>query len=276
MKADLAAQADRRLALSQSMLDNLSMAADLDMVCESGTHAVGLYRLMVEKTGAEETVRLLRERGLGVTSIHLGLKVMETDDEQADHALRAGLHLAASVGAPVAPVSPGTSGALSTRQADEVYIQRLARVAPLARELGVTMAIEPLHPFLHAIGYIHTIRHAARITEQVENCGIILDAAHVYWDGDLEEDIRQHCAKLALVQLANLDPQALAERRWGRALLDKGVVPITEIVRMIDAAGYRGAYESEILLELPHDECIAAARASREWFENVWNDPQQR
>jgi sugar phosphate isomerase/epimerase len=263
---------DRRLALSQSMLDNVSMAADLDMVCASGTHALGLYRPMVEAAGAEETVRLLRERGLGLSSIHLGLKVMESDDEQADTALRQALHLAAAVGAPVAPVSPGSCGTLSAREADEIYIQRLSRVAPLARELGVTMAIEPLHPFLHTVGYIHTIRHAARITENVENCGIIIDVAHLYWDGDLEADIHRHCDKLALVQIANLDPQALAERRWGRALPDQGVVPIPEIVRMIDAAGYRGAYESEILLDLPHDQCIAAARASRLWFEGIWNE----
>ncbi len=230
---------------------------------------------MVEAAGPAETVAMLRERGLGVSSIHLGLKVMETDDEQADQALRRALRLAASVGAPVAPVSPGSCGSLSAQQADEVYVRRLARVAPLARELGVTMAIEPVHPFLHGIGYIHTIRHAARITERVENCGIIIDVAHIYWDGDLEEDIRRHCDKVALVQVANLDPQALAARRWGRALLDRGVVPIAGIVRMIDASGYRGAYESEILLELPHDQCIAAARDSRLWFETIWNDRQQ-
>jgi sugar phosphate isomerase/epimerase len=271
MKADVAAQADRRLALSQSMLDNISMAADLDMVCESGTHALGLYRPMVEAAGATETVRLLRERGLGVSSIHLGLKVMEWDDEQADHALRQGLRLAAAVGAPVAPVSPGSRGSLSALLADEIYIRRLSRVAPLARELGVTMTIEPVHPFLHGVGYIHTIRHAARIAERVENCGIIVDVAHIYWDGDLEEDIPRHCDKIALVQIANLDPQALAARRWGRALLDQGAVPIADIVHWIDAAGYRGAYESEILLELPHDECIAAARSSRLWFETIWD-----
>jgi sugar phosphate isomerase/epimerase len=136
------------------------------------------------------------------------------------------------------------------------------------------MTIEPVHPFLHGVGYIHTIRHAARITERVENCGIIVDVAHIYWDGDLEEDIRRHCGKIALVQVANLDPQALAARRWGRALLDQGTVPIADIVRWIDAAGYRGTYESEILLELPHDECIAAARSSRLWFETVWDGQQ--
>jgi sugar phosphate isomerase/epimerase len=268
-------QADRRLALSQSMLDNQSMAADLDMVCESGTHALGLYRPMVEAVGAVETVRLLNERGLGVSSIHLGLKVLETDDEQADRILRTALNLAAAVGAPIAPVSAGSCGTLSALEADEVYIRRLSRVAPLARELGVTMVIEPVHPFLHAVGYIHTIRHAARIIERVENTGICVDVAHIYWDGDLEEDIARHCDKVALVQVANLDPQALAERRWGRALLDRGVVPIAEIVRMLDAAGYRGPYESEILLDLPHDECIAAARESRLWFDQIWRAPPQ-
>ena len=69
--------------------------------------------------------------------------------------MREGLELAASVGAPIAPVSPGSPSERRTADADETYIRRLARVAPLAKELGVTMLIEPLHPFLHAIGYIH-------------------------------------------------------------------------------------------------------------------------
>jgi len=204
---------DRRLALSQSMLDNISMAGDLDMACESGAHALGLYAPLVRSAGAEETVRMLAERNLGVTSIHLGLKILELDDARADAVLREGLQLAAAVGAPVAPVSPGSSGGSRTAEADETYVRRLARVAPLAKALGVTMAIEPLHPFLHAIGYIHTIRHAARIASRVENCGIIVDVAHLYWDGDLDQDIRTHLEKLCLVQLANLDKEALAQRR---------------------------------------------------------------
>lgn len=266
---------DRRLALSQSMLDNISMAADLDMACESGAHALGLYAPLVRKTGVKETVRLLRERNLGVSSIHLGLKVLELDDAEADAVLRDGLQLAAAVGAPVAPVSPGSCGDLKSRDADEVYVRRLARVAPLAKALGVTMGLEPIHPFLHWLGYIHTIRHAARIASRVENLGIIADAAHLYWDGDLDEDIRTHVDKLRLVQVANLDNEALVQRRWVRARnLDGGAVPIADIARTIDAAGYRGAYESEILVDLAHQECIEAASASRLWFARIWPDDE--
>jgi sugar phosphate isomerase/epimerase len=235
---------------------------------------LGLYAPIVRKTGAEETVRLLRERNLGVTSIHLGLKVLELDDASAEIALRAGLELAAAVGAPVAPVSPGSPSAYRTLEADEIYTRRLARVAPLAKELGIMMGIEPIHPFLHGIGYIHTIRHAARIASRVENCGIILDVAHLYWDGDLDNDIRTHVQKLCLIQLANLDKEALAQRRWGRAPLDAGVVPIADIVHRINAAGYRGAYESELLLDLPHDQCIEVARASRLWFDRIWQESE--
>jgi len=261
---------DRRLALSQSMLDNVSMAADLDMAKESGAHAVALYAPMVRQTGAEETVRLLRERDLSVTSIHLGLKVMEADDATADAALRDGLELAAAVGAPIAPVSSGFGGDRKAAEADAIYIRRLARVAPLAKTLGVTMGVEPIHPVLHLAGFVHTIRHAARIAAHVENCGIIVDVVHLYWDADFEADVQAHADKLCLVQIADLDKTALAERRWGRTLPGEGVVPIADMVRTMDAAGYCGDYESELLLRLPHHTCIEAARASRLWFEQVW------
>ena len=267
---------DRRLALSQSMLDHDTMAADLDMAKESGAHALGLYSPMVRQVGPKEAVRLLRERDLGVTSIHLGLKVMEMDDEGADAALRESLELAAAVGSPIAPVSAGSSGDRTTAEADATYTRRLARVAPLAKDLGVTMGIEPIHPFLHTAGFVHTIRHAARIASQMENCGIIVDVAHLYWDGDFEADLRAHGDMVCLVQIADLDRQALAERRWGRAQLGAGVVPIARMVCALDAAGFGGAYESELLLRLPHDASIEAARASRLWFEQMWLEAPAR
>jgi len=266
--------ADRRLALSQSMLDNDTMAGDLDMAVASGAHAVGLHSPVVRKAGPEETVRLLRERDLGVSSIHLGLKVLEGDDETADAALREGLTLARAVGAAVAPVSAGGCGELTFAEADTIYARRLARAAPLARQLGVTMGIEPIHPFLHAAGFIHTIRHAARIAEQVDGCGIIVDVAHLYWDAEFEADLGAHVDKVCMVQIADLDRQALAERRWGRTQLGEGAVPIARMAHAIDAAGYRGAYESELLLKLPHDACIEAARYSRRWFAGIWGETE--
>jgi sugar phosphate isomerase/epimerase len=261
---------DRRLALSQSMLDNVSMAGDLDMAKESGAHAVALYSPMVLKAGAAETVRLLRERDLGVTSIHLGLKVVEWDEKTADRALREGIELAAAVGSPIAPVSSGFGGDVRTAEADEIYVRRLERVAPLAKSLGVTLGLEPVHPFLHPVGFVHTVRHAARIASRVEGLKIIIDVAHLYWDGDFETDVRANADKLCLVQVADLDRQALAERRWARTQLGEGAVPIADMAHTLDAAGFRGAYESELLLKLPHDACIEAARASRLWFERIW------
>jgi sugar phosphate isomerase/epimerase len=263
-------QLHRRLALSQSMLDNITMAADLDMACESGAHAVALCAGMVRNTGAAETVRLLRERGLGVTSIHLSLKLLEMSEVEADAALRDSLYLAAAVGASVAPLSAGSSGGLKAAEADHAYLKRLERVTSLSKELNVTMGIEPLHPFLHAAGYIHSIRHAARIASRIENCGIVFDAVHLYWDAELEDDMRANGDKLCLVQLADLDGYALAQRRWARTCLGQGVVPLVDLMRMVDVAGYCGPYESELLIKLPHDACVEAARSARLWFEQIW------
>jgi len=142
----------------------------------------------------------------------------------------------------------------------------------MAKALGITMVIEPVHPFIHANGYIHTLRHAARVTSRVENTGICLDAVHLYWDADLDDDIRTYADQICMVQLADFSKEAMAQRRWGRANLGEGVVPLKPIVRAIDAAGFQGPYESELLLKLPHDECIAAARSSRLWLENLWRE----
>lgn len=258
------------LSVSQSTFDNVTMADDLDMACESGARAIALSARMVRQCGTKETVSLLRERNLGISSIHLGLKLLELEEDAAVEALQEGLALAASVNAPVAAASPGSCGTRTAAEADEAYLRRLQAAAPTACALNVTMGIEPLHPFLHPMGYIHTIRHAARLAKRVEGCGIILDVAQVYWDCDLFDDIEKHVETLCLVQVTSLDGEALKERRWMRARIESGIVPVAAVLRAVDAAGYRGYYESEILVDLTHDESIEAARSARLWFEKIW------
>ena len=87
---------------------------------------------------------------------------------------------------------------------------------------------------------------------------------------DLFEDIERHVESLGLVQVSNLDGDALKARRWIRSRIENGIVPVAAILRAVDAAGYRGGFESEILIDLTHDESIDAARSARLWFDGIW------
>lgn len=256
--------------VSQSVLFNADMASDLDTALESGFTHIALLDQMVHRTGLGETLRLLRERPLAVSSYHTGLMIVEMAEAEADARLREEIAIAEALGAPAMVVCPGYGGNRSAYAAEAVLTERLQRVGPLARRSGVVIGIEPLHPFLHASSFLHTVRDTARIAAQVESCGVIADLVHLYWDRQFLDDIFRHIDAVCMVHLANLDKAAMQERRWRRAALDGDVVPVAKLVHAFQEAGYCGNYENEIICRQSATESRDAAAASRIWFEGLW------
>jgi sugar phosphate isomerase/epimerase len=256
-----------RFSVCQSVLCNDDMVSDLDMVVETGTDAVAVHGRMLRSAGVAQTIEALEARSLAVSSYQPGLRILEMTDEDADIALRTDLAAAAAIRAPVMIVSTGPAAGRSSSEADDCLVARLNRVAPLASELGVVMGLEPVHPFLDRAAYVHTLRHAADLVGRTCGVGIALDVVHVYWDRFLFEDITTYIEAIRIVHLGNLSEVALTERRWGRAAVDTGVVPVEAILRGAHQAGYRGYVEDETLIPAKRGECIDAVRRTREWFE---------
>jgi len=260
------------LSISQSVMRGRDMAEDLDRLVEAGETKVAPMASSLRLIGAEAAARLIRERGLTSSSYHAGLRILDLDDAAADQAIRAAIVDAAAVGAPSVSVSAGGAGGRKPSEADEIYVARLRRAAPLARELGVRFGVEPLHPLLCENGYIHSLRHGAEVAAQVEGCQVVLDTAHLFWDRELYADIERHVGLIGLIQLGQLSRPDLAEKRWVRAPLHDGAVPMADILHALHAAGYRGDYEHENLLagDMSREARVASVRADAQWFRALW------
>jgi len=262
-----------RMGVCQTILSNVDMASDLGIVVDAGLDAMAVSSALVEATGLDETRRLMGERGVVASSYLGGVSVLDMPDDVFDEALRAGLTRAAALGAPAVVVVSGSAGDLSPAAADDRVVARLSRFAPLGEELGVRMAIETLHPYFHAVSYVHTLGQAAALASRVPNCGVALDLVASYWDRDIHDAISQHVDLVTTVHVSNLSRTALERRSWARSQLDDGVVPLAGLLRALDAAGYRGFYENEVIgPPLAPDECRDALRAAGEWFSAVWDD----
>jgi sugar phosphate isomerase/epimerase len=267
------AEARPRLGVCQSMLGGPGMADDLDLVAEAGLHSIGLSGGAVQATGVAETVRLLHERSLTASSYAGGVSVLGTPDELFDDALRARVTIAADLGAPSIVLVTGLAGDRSPTEADDEIATRLARVAPFARERGVRLSLEPLHPFLHTLTYVHTLGHAAEIAARVPGCGVVFDLVHTHWDRRLHDDIATWIDVVDIVHVGNLDRAALAAKQWMRSAPDDGVIPLDDLILAVHAAGYRGAYELEVITpSMTPDECRALVHSAGEWFAGLWND----
>jgi sugar phosphate isomerase/epimerase len=257
--------AARRFSIAQNSLCNLGMERDIDMLVEAGMSTFGAMGSIVRHFGTDRLLDLMQHRGLTLSSYHAGLRLIEMTVETAAEALALNLRIASRLGARFMSVSPGPSGALSADEADAIYVARLTAAAPLARELGVTMLVEPLHPLLRTHGYIHSLLHGLEIVSQVPECAIMLDLVQIYWNRGLLSDVARHAKRIGVVQLGNLDRAALSEKRWLRASLADGDIDLRAFIHALEVAGYTGFYEMENPLGLAPVECIAAIRAAYEF-----------
>ena len=257
-----------RYAVCEQVLRQGSFAGDVALAGAAGMRAIGVDAAAVDEIGAGEAVGILEGEGLRVSSYMTLESILASDEGTAslDDAARR-LDVAARLGAPGALVMTGALGARSPARADAICREWLARAAALAAERHLRIMLEPLHPLMRRWSFVHTFRHGLAVVEGIAGAGVVLDLGHVWWEHGLDGLLCEHVGEIVSVQVTNVDAAALAEMRYERAPLDAGDVPVASLVGLLEASGYRGWYENEMLIRIPRDRRLDMLRASREWFE---------
>jgi sugar phosphate isomerase/epimerase len=245
-----------------------SFAADVALTSTAGVRGIGVAADAVEAVGADEARRILDGEGVLVSSYMGAGIILQGDggpqslDETAQH-----LGAAATLGAPAALVVTGALGGLDQREADAICREWLAGAAALAARCGIRIMLEPIHPLMRQLSFVHTLEHGLALVDDIDSAGIVLDVGHVWWERGLDALIRDHVEDIVSVQLTNVDSTALAEFRYERAQLDCGDIPVASLVQLLESSGYEGWYEYEVLVRSRRDQRLDLLRSSREWFE---------
>jgi sugar phosphate isomerase/epimerase len=259
-----------RYAVCERVLRQGSFAEDIALVAAAGIGAIGVDDAAVDAIGVEEAARMLDGAGVRVSSYMSLPDILAGDGSTAslDEAARR-LDIAARLGAAGALVATGPLGNLPPAQADAICRDWLARAAPLAVERGLRIMLEPMHPLMRRWSFVHTLRHALTLVESIAGVGVVVDFGHVWWEDGLDVLITEHVGEIVSVQVTNVDATALDEIRYERTTFDAGDVPIASLVGALEAAGYHGWYENEVLTRIPREQRVDMLRASREWFEGL-------
>lgn len=253
-----------RFAVCEQVLRQGSFAADVAAAKAAGVAAVGVDAEAVDAIGAEKARRILDGEGVSVSSYIALARILEDDSETARR-----LEAAAALGAPSAVVLTGPLGDLPQPEAQAVCRAWLMRTAELASNHGVRIMLEPVHPLMRHLSFVHTLEHGLAMVEGIDGAGVVFDVGHLWWQRDLDRLLRDHIDDIFTVQLANVDAGALANLHYERSPLASGDVPVAALVHLLEAAGYRGWYEDEVLVRSPRDKRVGLVRASREWFEAI-------
>jgi sugar phosphate isomerase/epimerase len=235
----------------------------LDACAARGIRAVSPWRDQVAAAGLQATARTLRAHGLELSGYCRGGMFTYTDDagRSAMHAenLRA-LDEACELGAPcLVLVVGGLPGALAGQAAHKDLFGARAQVQEgiawllgEARQRGLPLAIEPLHPMYAADrACINTLAQALDLCDQLDPArsgalGVAVDLYHVWWDPQLQAQIeRAGRERLLAFHVCDwLTPtNHLLE---DRGMMGDGVIDIRSVRAWVEAQGFAGYSEVEI------------------------------
>lgn len=227
-----------------------TLAQAIEGCARHGIPGISPWRDKLQEMGLKNAVSAIRANGLSVTGLCRGgfftAKDWLDDNRRAieeAHALEADCLVLVVGGLP--------EGSKDLRHARERVQECISKILPEARQAGVPLAIEPLHPMQAADrACINTLEQALDVCDALgDGVGVAVDVYHVWWDPKLEQQIRRAGRKRILGYHICDWLVATRDLTFDRGMMGDGVIELKRIRNWIEAAGYSGFHEVEIFSE---------------------------
>ncbi|MBK8525818.1 MAG: sugar phosphate isomerase/epimerase [Rubrivivax sp.] len=239
----------------------------IDQCAERGIRAISPWRDQVAAVGLDPIAAQLKAHGIGLSGYCRGGFFPAPDAAGLKAALddnRRAIDEAKTLNAPCLVLVVGAlPGALDGKaaykdlgRARHEVRDGIAATLDYAREVGMPLAIEPLHPMQAADrACINTLEQALDLCDELDAqktgaLGVALDIYHVWWDPKLEQQIvRAGKERLLAYHVCDwLTPTR--DLLSDRGMMGDGVVELKKIRGWVEAAGFAGFSEVEIFSNL--------------------------
>ena len=241
----------------------------VEACAKRGVRAVAPWREQVAVIGLEESARVIKGHGMQVTSYCRGGFFPAADAPGRQKAIddnKKAIDEAAAIGADCLVLVVGglPEGSRDIAGARAMVEEGIAAVLPHARSNKVPLAIEPLHPMYAADrACVNTLAQALDLCARLgAGTGVAIDVYHLWWDPNLDAQIARAGREKRI--LAHHICDWLVPTRdllLDRGMMGDGVIDLKRIRKQIEAAGYSGPQEVEILSsewwKRPGDEVLA-------------------
>jgi len=219
----------------------------------AGIHGITIWRNVLENKNLADAKKLLDDYQMEVVSLARGGFFPSTNREKREAAIADNLFAieqAAAVGAPSIVLVCGADGGQSLEKSREQIAEGIVKILPAAREAGVKLSIEPLHPmYAGDRSAINTLAQANQMTEEINNdfVGVAVDVYHLWWDNTLETEIKRCGAsnKLFAFHVCDWNVPTI-DFLNDRGLMGDGCIPVKQIRGWVEEAGFSGYNEVEI------------------------------
>ena len=258
-----------RLSLNQITINQQTLEQAVELCVKQGVGWIAPWRNRVQEMGVGNAGRLLRRSGLRVSSLCRGgffpaATAAERKERIEDN--RHAVDEAAELGAPVLVLVCGGTPDRDIDGARRMVADGIGEIAPYAKERGVRLGIEPLHPMFAADrSVIVTLSEAVALAAKFDagTVGVVADVFHIWWAPDLYSQIEQAAGRIFGFHVSDWAvplPGILASR----SMMGDGVIELRRIREAVERTGYDGPIEVEILNEriwaAPPEETLATVR----------------
>ena len=228
-----------------------NLAQIIEGCARHGIRGISPWRDQVAQMGLRHARNSIREKQLIVTGLCRG-GFFTARDWRDDN--RRAIEEAHAIGARCLVLVVGglAAGSKDLAAARRQVADGIAEILPEARQAGVPLAIEPLHPMQAAErACINTLEQALDLCDALgEGVGVAVDAYHVWWDPKLEQQIARAGKKRILAYHICDWRVPTRDLLNDRGMMGDGVIDLPLIKNWIEAAGYAGFQEVEIFSEL--------------------------
>lgn len=242
-----------RLSMNEITTYRWTFQEDVLNYAAANIPAIGVWRAKLADFGEERGAELLCESGLHVSHIQWAGGFTGHDGRTFSESVHDGLEavrLAAHLKADCLVVYSGGRAGHTVNHARRLFREALCALCVLGEELGVSIAIEPMHPgcarewtFLtsldDALQTIHECNHA--------NLKLVFDTYHLCHTPSIMDRIPEIAPHVALVQLG--DGKAPPTKDQDRTPLGRGCLPLREVCQALLRAGYDGYFDVELIGE---------------------------
>jgi sugar phosphate isomerase/epimerase len=240
------------------------LSAILDAAGRHGISCVSPWRDQVQAVGLERAVKAVRDGGFRLSGYCRGgmfpADAAHRAEERDDN--RRAVDEAAALGAPCLVLvvgglpqysRPGSAASNDIGDARSQVEEAIDALLEHANAANVPLAIEPLHPMYAADrACVNTLRQALDICDRLDpdgarQLGVAVDVYHVWWDPDVYEQIARAGARR--IHAFHVCDWLVPTRDilLDRGMMGDGVIEIPRLRAAVEAVGFGGACEVEIL-----------------------------
>jgi sugar phosphate isomerase/epimerase len=246
---------DWKYSISEVTTYHLSFDEDVKLYNTVGCQGIGVWGFKMERLGNQRAKELLDRFKLQATNcipdgnsiLPYALSPSPEDPRKRVEAFLPNLESMAKLNPTAIVVITGPQGNYSAEEAHDLCMEGFTRIGKVANDLGITMVLEPIHKSVaDEMTMIWDIPGTLKMLDELNQPSfkILFDTWHLWDTSNILDLISKN---ISLIGGVHVSDWRESTRSWpDRAFPGEGKLPMMQILRTLDNAGYRGYYDVEI------------------------------